>query len=44
MEKYEYVSLILKPIEITLKTYGNYVYFTNPWKTFINYIIKIIIL
>ena len=35
MEKCEYMSLIIKPIEIIFKTYGNFIYFTNPWKIFI---------
>ena len=29
------MSLIIKLIEIIFKTYGNFIYFTNPWKIFI---------
>lgn len=28
MEKYEYMLLILTPIKVTFKTYGNYIHFT----------------
>ena len=28
MERYEYMFLILKPIKVTFKTYGNYIHFT----------------
>ena len=35
MEKCECVSLIIKPIEIIFKTYGNFIYLANPWKILI---------
>ena len=32
MERYEYMFLILKPIKVTFKTYGNYIHFTLKHK------------
>ena len=32
MERYEYMFLILKPIKVTFKTYGNYIHFTLKQK------------